>query len=168
MFPLCSHLVPSLFPQLLIAPSTCQISVFSLFTLFVPTFPRFCGNRAGVAFRCNKLTLLWHAGTKKPPRWAAAGGKVAGQCLAAVCPQWQHIPLAQGVQIVGPCLQHAAALLHKLGTVAGAPVQVFHAVGQLRLDGGTVKALILGHTADPRPAGVEHSMRQPHSAKSRL
>ena len=25
-------------------------------------------------------------------------GKVAGHCLAAVCPQWQHVALAQGVQ----------------------------------------------------------------------
>ena len=64
-------------------------------------------------------------------------------CLAAVCPQWQHIALAQGVQVVGPGLQHGAALLHKFGAVVGAAVQVFHAVGQLGLDGGAVKAQAL-------------------------
>lgn len=67
-------------------------------------------------------------------------GKVAGRCLAAVSSQWQHIALAQGVQVVGPGLQHGAALLHELGAVVGAAVQVFHAVGQLCLDGGAVKA----------------------------
>ena len=67
-------------------------------------------------------------------------GWVVGRCLAAVCPQWQHIAPAQGVQVVGPGLQHGAALLHKFGAVVGAAVQVFCAVGQLGLDGGPVKA----------------------------
>ena len=57
-----------------------------------------------------------------------------------MCPQWQHIALAQGVQVVGPGLQHSTALLYELGAVVGAAVQVFHAVGQLRLDGGPVEA----------------------------
>ena len=70
-------------------------------------------------------------------------GWVVGRCLAAVCPQWQHIALAQGVQVVGPGLQHGAALLHKLGAVVGAAVQVLCAVGQLGLDGGPVKAQAL-------------------------
>ncbi len=61
-------------------------------------------------------------------------GRVTGRCLAAVCPQWQHVAVAQGVQIVGPGLQHGAALLHKLGAVVGADIQVFDAVGQLRLN----------------------------------
>ena len=70
----------------------------------------------------------------------SAGGGGLWPGLAAECPQWQHIALAQGVQVVGPGLQHGAALLHKFGAVVGAAVQVFHAVGQLGLDGGPVKA----------------------------
>ena len=70
-------------------------------------------------------------------------GWVVGRCLAAVCPQWQHIALAQGVQVAGSGLQHGAALLHKLGAVVGAAVQVLCAVGQLGLDGGPVKAQAL-------------------------
>ena len=101
LFPICSQSVPNLSPQLLIAPSACQTS---LFTLFVPTFPRFCGNTAGVAFRCKNLTLLWRAGTKKPPRRAAGGGlggwavpsrcvpAVAAHCPGAGCPgSWPRL-----------------------------------------------------------------------------
>ena len=73
----------------------------------------------------------------------SAGGGGLWPGLAAECPQWQHIALAQGVQVAGSGLQHGAALFHKLGAVVGAAVQVFHAVGQLGLDGGPVKAQAL-------------------------
>ena len=73
----------------------------------------------------------------------SAGGGGLWPGLAAECPQWQHIALAQGVQVAGSGLQHGAALLHKLGAVVGAAVQVFCAVGQLGLDGGPVKAQAL-------------------------
>ena len=116
-------------------------------------FPRshgFAGTEPEVDYVATTRHFFDAQAQKSRPGGRLVVGLVVRRYLAAVCPQWQHVALAQGVQIVGPCLQRGAALLHKLATVAGAPVQVFHAVAPDGIPSSSKTNALLAYRVCPR------------------
>ena len=94
--PVCPRFVPGTFPaQTLAVPCFLNLS---------PVSPAFFDSW-GEGF------ARWHKKTARPGDGGAAGVGVAGGVSGGALGQFNHVPGAAGVQVIGPCLHHGSALL---------------------------------------------------------